>query len=306
MDYLYDGSFEGLLCCIYEHYYGERAEGIFEKSSYQQNMLRQFRTLETDGEKAARVYDAIRGKISAEALRRVYAVYLSAVPEKEMKVLRYVVLGFRMGAKVNLMHADPVVFDAQQAEKKVYAERHRYLGILRFSVIRTGCPGGSGISGGPGSPGDGAAATGKTGTETFRAEASGAEATGDDTSESGSTTTGAAGPAGSAAEVLYARLEPDNDVIELMAPHFADRYKNDPFILHDLRREKAVFSQGGHWYVAALPKDAPVNLAQGEREYRKLWKQYFETIAIRERTNPRCQKLYMPVRYWKHLTEMFL
>ena len=41
-----------------------------------------------------------------------------------------------------------------------------------------------------------------------------------------------------------------------------------------------------------------------ERQYQKLWKQYFETIAIRERTNPRCQKTLMPVRYWKHLTEM--
>ncbi|WP_130862907.1 TIGR03915 family putative DNA repair protein [Bacilliculturomica massiliensis] len=254
MDYLYDGSFEGVLCCIYAHYYGEKAEGIFEKSCYQQNMLRQFRMVETDGDKAARVYDAIRGKISSDALRRVYAVYLCTEPEKEMKILRYVELGFRMGAKVDLMHADPVVFDAQQAEKKVYAERHRYLGILRFSVIRAG---------------------------------------------------GAGMDEGDPAEVLYARLEPDNDVVELMAPHFADRYKNDPFILHDLRREKAVFSQGGHWYVAVLPKDAPVDLAQGEREYRKLWKQYFETIAIRERINPRCQKQYMPVRYWKHLTEMF-
>jgi probable DNA metabolism protein len=41
-----------------------------------------------------------------------------------------------------------------------------------------------------------------------------------------------------------------------------------------------------------------------EKEYQDLWKKYFETIAIKERTNPRCQKNFMPVRYWKNLTEL--
>lgn len=257
MDYLYDGTFEGLLCCVYEHYYGEKAEGIFTQESYQQNMLRSFIQVETDESRASRVYEAVRDKISSESLRRIYAVFLSSEPEKEMKILRYVVLGFRIGGKINLLHGNAVVFDVQQAEQKVYAERHRYLGILRFSVIR----------------------------------ADGRMAAAYETEES------------QAREVLYARLEPDNDVIELMTPHFADRYKNDPFVLHDIRREKAVFAQGGHWYSAELPKDALAELAPGEAEYRKLWKQYFDTIAIRERTNPSCQKRCMPVRYWKHLTE---
>lgn len=253
MDYLYDGTFEGLLCCIYAHYYGEKAEGIFQREVYQQNMLCRFCEIATEGEKATRVYEAIRDKISRESLRRIYAVYLSSEAEREMKILRYVVLGFRLGGRVNLLHGEPVVYDVQQAEAKVYAERHRYLGILRFSAVQA------------------------------------------DRS--------AAAEGGRAREVLYARLEPDHDIIELMAPHFADRYKNDPFILHDIRRQRAVFAEGGHWYVSELSRDAWTELAQGEREYRRLWKQYFETIAIRERTNPSCQKRCMPVRYWKHLTE---
>lgn len=303
MDYLYDGTFEGLLCCIYAHYYEEKADGIFRREIYQQNMLCRSAVIETDGDKASRVYDAVRKKISSEALRRIYAVWLSEEPEKEIKILRYVVMGFRLGGRVNLLHGDPVVFEVQQAEKKVYAERHRYLGILRFSVIT---------------------AAGPIDLDSFDLDARD-RATQSAQNNSEQNGRGHSGQnAGSCAglnagrgsvldgtvwgedgeEVLYARLEPDNDIVELMAPHFADRYKNDPFILHDLRREKAVFAQGGHWYSAALPRDAVSTLAQGEREYRKLWKQYFETIAIKERTNPRCQKQYMPVRYWKHLTEL--
>ena len=30
IDYLYDGTFEGLLTCIYENYYTEKASGIFQ------------------------------------------------------------------------------------------------------------------------------------------------------------------------------------------------------------------------------------------------------------------------------------
>lgn len=268
MDYLYDGSFEGLLCCIYEHYYREEAEGIFRRESYQQNMLRQSFCVKTEGKKAARVYEAVENKICLKALRRIYAVYLSTVPEREMKILLYVKKGFQTGDKINLLHGEPVVFDVEQAERKVYAERHRYLGILRFSVIS---PGGRGFCG------DEAKEAPERGTPLSPEEGG---------------------------EVLYAALEPDHDIVELIASHFADRYQNDPFILHDVRREKAVFAQGGHWYVSRLKKDAPLILASGEEEYRKLWKQYFKTITIRERTNPRCQKTCMPVRYWKHLTEM--
>ena len=39
IDYLYDGTFEGLLTCIYENYYTEKASGIFREEAYQSNLL---------------------------------------------------------------------------------------------------------------------------------------------------------------------------------------------------------------------------------------------------------------------------
>lgn len=105
-------------------------------------------------------------------------------------------------------------------------------------------------------------------------------------------------------DILYAKLEPDNDVLELLAGHFADRYKNDPFIIHDLRREKALVAGGGHWYISAFQVPEGQRYDASEIAYRRLWKEYFENIAIKERTNPRCQRLFMPMRYRKHLTEI--
>lgn len=266
MDYLYDGTYSGLLCCVYAHYYVEKATGISREGEYQTNLLHSSVRVETDEEKAEKVYRAIRDKLGQFSLRRSYLAFLSCDPNKEMKLLRYLIFGFRTGPGFNKLHGHPDVFAVQELETKVYAERHRYLGILRFSVIVSG----GGRSETPNPDGQMEMENDQPG------------------------------------EVLYAQVEPDNDLLELMVEHFLDRYRSEPFIIHDLKREKAVFASGGQWYIAPLERGVTVQLAQGEIFYRAMWKRYFEAIAIRERTNPRCQKAYMPIRYWSHLTEKLL
>ncbi len=104
-------------------------------------------------------------------------------------------------------------------------------------------------------------------------------------------------------EILYCCIEPDHDVLELIGDHFADRLKNDPFIIHDKKRGKGIFCQGGQWFITEFTEKEFDLLGKEEQEYRDLWKHYFQTIAIQERINPICQKRMMPVRYWKNLTE---
>jgi len=250
VDYLYDGTFEGFLTCIYVHYYEEKASGIYRKEDYQASLLSGCRSIETDEKKASRVYEAIAEKISTEDLRRIYRVFLSSDAEKENKLLRYIRLGFKAGSGISLLHSNPIVFDVQRCEYKVNIEMHRIKGLARFAALKNGA-----------------------------AEENGQE-------------------------ILYCRIEPDHDILEIIADHFADRLKNDPFIIHDKIRGKAVFAQGGSWYISNFTdKDLPL-LGEREREYRDLWKKYFETIAIQERINPSCQKRFMPVRYWKNLTEV--
>lgn len=253
MDYLYDGSFEGFLCCVYAHYYKEKAQGIYPEQNYQRSMLRAFFVVEAEVEKAERVYNAIQERISANALRRVYRAFLSSDETKEMKLLQYMRLGFQKGAIVDSLHATSAVYDVQQMEKKVANEQHRLLGLIRFSALQE-----------------------KRTRQT-------------DCSDS--------------REILYAAIDPDHNVLELIADHFAERLKEETFILHDLKREKAVFCQKGRWYLGELPRDPHFIIAEDELAYRCLWKKYFETIAIEERKNAACQKRCMPVRYWKNLTE---
>ena len=244
VDYLYDGTFEGLLTCIYHHYYTEKASGIFRKEEYQSTMLGGYQEVETEEEKTITVYEAIEKKISSEDLKRVYKVFMSSVANKETKILNYVRLGFVKGSCVSMLHGDPIVYEVQQAERKVNGEVHRLKGLIRFSELGN--------------------------------------------------------------KVLYSPIEPDHDLIEFLADHFCDRFENEPFIIHDVKRSKALIAYQGSWYISRFTKDELSPLSEEEKEYRRLWKSYFENMAIRERINPRCQKNLMPVRYWKHLTEFQL
>ncbi|MDR1043267.1 MAG: TIGR03915 family putative DNA repair protein [Clostridiales Family XIII bacterium] len=114
--------------------------------------------------------------------------------------------------------------------------------------------------------------------------------------------------ADSAKEILYARVSPDHEALEFLAPHFADRFKNEPFIIHDTRRGRAVFAWRRQWHIADFTEQDAAMLGDTAREeaYRSLWRNYFDTIAIKERTNPRCQRNLMPARYWENLPEMQL
>jgi len=40
-----------------------------------------------------------------------------------------------------------------------------------------------------------------------------------------------------------------------------------------------------------------------ELAFQRLWKSYFDALAIPERFNPRLQRRQMPARFWKYLIE---
>ena len=73
-DYLYDGTFEGLLTCIYHHYYTDKAAGIYPRGEYQPSLLHGSMEVETDEEKADRVYNAINAALLPVSAGRLVGV----------------------------------------------------------------------------------------------------------------------------------------------------------------------------------------------------------------------------------------
>ncbi|MCG8430221.1 MAG: TIGR03915 family putative DNA repair protein [Candidatus Omnitrophica bacterium] len=104
--------------------------------------------------------------------------------------------------------------------------------------------------------------------------------------------------------VYYARILPDHDILGLIAPYFAIRLADRRWIIHDEKRHKAVVYDRERWYSTEIRIKETLRFSTREQQYRRLWKEYFQRIAIDERSNPRAQKQFMPRRYWRNLTEM--
>ncbi|MDP3386547.1 MAG: TIGR03915 family putative DNA repair protein [Eubacteriales bacterium] len=132
MDYLYDGSFNGLLTCLYEHYYSQKAENIFEASRYQISMVNQSQTIDPDDVKAKKVSLAIERLISKTALRYIYHVSLSNDINKGKIILDFVKFGFIEKKDITVFFEHPFVHPVCMLHKQVTVEVHRFLGLLRF------------------------------------------------------------------------------------------------------------------------------------------------------------------------------
>lgn len=107
--------------------------------------------------------------------------------------------------------------------------------------------------------------------------------------------------------VFYGRIGPENQVLEIVAGHFADRLSGEDWILYDEKRKTAaVHSRDGRWAITDdVSKDLIVRLEEmaEDDEFIELWKTFFEKIAVKERENPRCQRNFLPLRYRGYMTE---
>jgi probable DNA metabolism protein len=138
MVYLHDGTFNGLLTCIYEHYYTKKVSGIYCEDIYEMELLEEELYIPTDDVKAKKVYYAIWNKISDEAMMNVYYTFLSNDYRKDYYILKYLELGFKMGYKIDNDHTNKDVINVHKLSTQVSKERHRLLGILRFQEVGHG------------------------------------------------------------------------------------------------------------------------------------------------------------------------
>lgn len=104
--------------------------------------------------------------------------------------------------------------------------------------------------------------------------------------------------------ILYAPVETDHNVLPLISPHFFKRMRHGRWIIHDLRRQQAAVNDNGTCRIMAIQLAHTPEYAEDEYFYQRLWKEYFKTIAIESRLNPRLQRQFLPQRYWKYLVEV--
>lgn len=102
--------------------------------------------------------------------------------------------------------------------------------------------------------------------------------------------------------ILYARFSPDNDIIRNVAYNFKQKLREESWIIHDTNRMiVAVYDKKQLQFYYDFNFELKDLL---DDEYSKLWKEYFKRISIKERENKRCQKNFMPKRYWHNMLEV--
>ena len=200
--------------------------------------------IETDYEKAQRVFNGIEKNICYEALYNSYNAFLSNTPDKEIYILKYVCNGFDIGPQINNMLTTSYVFKVINMRKRALAECHKLKGLLRFQEIGE--------------------------------------------------------------NLCYSSIHPDNNILEPLGHHFVRRMPSMNFIIHDKNRNLCfLYSNKEYKIIDASGINIPDNfeLSYNEKSYQELWKLFFNTIAIKERTNRKCQMQFMPKKYWKDLIE---
>ena len=103
--------------------------------------------------------------------------------------------------------------------------------------------------------------------------------------------------------VLVGEIEPKNRVLPLLRPHFCGRYPQERFVLYDRTYREALFHQPGRWAILPVEDFQMGPPDETELAYRKMWRSFYNTIAIQGRYNPKCRQTHMPKRYWGAMTE---
>ncbi|MDP4128451.1 MAG: TIGR03915 family putative DNA repair protein [Bacillota bacterium] len=238
--YTYDGSFEGLMCCVFESYEKKENPSIIRPQSAQQTLFDTGKWIETDDQKADRVYNSIPLKISSQAQELVKLGFLTCAPRKELLIYHFLRLCFKFGSKVMAMLTDDTVCSLQKAVRHLTSESQKFKGFVRFSVY---------------------------------------------------------------GEVLVSVIEPKNFVLPLLSPHFCDRFRDEAFMIYDKTHSMALIYESKKAELIFVDELTLPEVDAAEVEYRRLWKQFYKTIAIEGRNNPRCRMTLMPKRYWGQMTE---
>lgn len=107
----------------------------------------------------------------------------------------------------------------------------------------------------------------------------------------------------SAQGFYYAHFEPDNNIADLLLPHFMMRFKGMPFIIHDVRRNVLAMYDGKDSKTVNSNQTIYVQLSTEEESFQKLWQTYYTSINIKERKNVKLMNAFLPIRYREHLVE---
>lgn len=131
--YSYDGSFDGLLCCVFESYEKREMPADVMPDDKPLPLLLSVKAVETEREKAQRVLRSIPERMGRDALDFVRRAFLTCHPQRSLLILRFLRLGYRFGPSVMKRLTDDTIHTLSMAVRHLGSEAHQYKGFVRFA-----------------------------------------------------------------------------------------------------------------------------------------------------------------------------
>ncbi|OUJ73054.1 TIGR03915 family putative DNA repair protein [Hymenobacter crusticola] len=251
-DYTYDGSFDGLLTVLLEMYERKvQPNSVQPADAVQGGLFTATVPIQTNEEKAERVWKGMLKYMDNDTRTKLYHVFLSERPDREMLICRFVQQAVTARGRVDVSenYADDTVRLVHHISQQLGREKHRMEAFVRFEK----------------------------------------------TSE----------------ELFHATIEPDFDVLPLIAPHFTKRYADQRWLIFDQRRRYGLYYDLARTDIVEFETEAPQRrtdvsatvLDEREPLFKLLWQTYFDHANIPERKNLKLHRRHIPLRYWKYLSE---
>lgn len=132
--YSYDGTFDGLLCCVFKSYEEKVIPDDIISVKAAAMTLLPVTYVPTETDKAVRVEKSIPLKLGHEAYSFVRRAFLTCLPKKERYILLFLRLGYQHGSQVMKMLTHEVVHALFKAVRHLDRESHLFKGFIRFSI----------------------------------------------------------------------------------------------------------------------------------------------------------------------------
>ncbi len=102
--------------------------------------------------------------------------------------------------------------------------------------------------------------------------------------------------------ILYAEISPKNNVLPILAEHFADRLRGEKWIIRDTTRNIAAIYEKDIWL--QVPCES-LNFEYSDREetYKTLYALFHKTIAVEDRVSYKRQRQMLPLHFRKNMFE---
>jgi probable DNA metabolism protein len=250
MYYVFDGTYAGFLCCVFESFENKEFEVIpLLQEDRPVDFFIKSKILPTDASRAQRVHRGLQKRLGKSAAFDFFRVFLSEDRKAWVASFNLIHLVFTGQHDILQNYGNEEVLYFSQTLKKVGREHHRMKAFVRFQKSSDG--------------------------------------------------------------LYFSMIEPDFNVLPLIAGFFRKRYADQKWLIYDVKRKYGLLYDRltvsevelSPEERQALSADVAISLDEQDEDIQKLWKRYYVSTNIEARKNMKLHLQHVPRRYWKYLVE---